>query len=63
MPARLVRDVLEIAAVPCRQHDAFDAGALRGDDFFLHAADWKHETTQTDLARHGRVVPNAPAGQ
>ena len=40
-----------------------DLGALRGDDFFLHAADWKHETTQTDLARHSRVVPDVPAGQ
>ena len=63
LPTRLVGNVLEIATVPRRQHDALDAGALRSDDFLLHAADRKHEAAQTYLARHGRVVPDVPAGQ
>ena len=46
LPTPLARNVLEIAAISRRQHDAFDAGALRSDDLFLHAADRKHEAAQ-----------------
>jgi hypothetical protein len=64
LPTRLPRNVIKIEAVPHRQHDAFDAGALRGDEFFLHAADWKHKAAQTYLARQGCVIiPDVPAGQ
>src|ERR1051326_4723073 len=50
------RDLLEIALVIRGENDASDAGARRGEDLVLHAADRKYFAAQSDLAGHGDVA-------
>src|SRR5215475_9556145 len=60
--ADFFRNVVEILAVPRRQHHPPDAGTVGGHHLLLDAADREDQAAQADLARHGGIAAHRSLG-
>src|SRR6202035_4974149 len=50
------RNLVEVAAISRGQHNPGQASGCRRDNFFLDAADRKHQASQRNLTGHGSVA-------
>ena len=57
------RDLAQVLAVLLRDQHGVDAGAVRGEQLLLEAADRQHAAAQRDLAGHRDVVAHRDARQ